>query len=85
MSPSRKIQRLTHSHIDQLDNTLVQTLAVLIVINISYNLPVKPETSSQPSRNKEDKPGMLITSQCLWFFLSICERKVCFNLQIHVG
>lgn len=59
------IQHLPHSHIDQMNQTLVQTVAVLILINISYNLHVKSETSPQPCGNKGDKPKMLITCQCL--------------------
>ncbi len=69
------IQHLPRSHIDQMDHTLLQTIAVLILINISFYLPVKSETSPYPSRKKEEKPGMLITCQCLWFLLSICGNK----------
>lgn len=62
---ARNIQHLRRSHIDQMDHTLLQTIAVLILINISFYLPVKSETSPYPSRNKEEKPGMLIACQCL--------------------
>lgn len=69
------IQHLPHSHIDQMDHTLLQPIAILILINISFYLAVMCETSPYPSRNKEEKPWMLITCQSLWFLWSIGGNK----------
>lgn len=75
------IQHTPHSCIDHMAHTLPQPIAILILVNISFNLPVTSETSPTLAGQRRKATAVNCVSLALVLLLIGCNL----NSQIKLG